>query len=320
MAGVTLKRGVRALHGPVVATAARMCHVDPVGVGHFRNDDARDAYLATYDRALAAWPAAPTTSHVETAVGTTCVHSLGPRSGSPIVLLHAIAVASPMWFRAVGALSERHPVYALDTITDAGRSAQREAIDDAAGMAGWLEDVLAELELDRVHLVGLSYGGWLALNQAQHAPDRLTSVTVIDPPGAIGSAQVKPMLGMVPDALRAKFGKSDVALRRLIARLNNGTPPPEPVLELAMSGLRAYKSRAPRPKRISDDDLRSISTPTFLMLCDASPVNHARRAEQRATECMPQVTVTVVEGGHMLPVEHSADFTSRVLEFVDAEQ
>jgi pimeloyl-ACP methyl ester carboxylesterase len=288
-----------------------------VGVGGFRSDAARDAYLAAYDQAMAAWPATPAHQEIEHRFGTTYVQSLGPRTGSPIVLLHAIAVSSPMWYRAVRALAEHHPVYAIDTVTDVGRSVQRASIDHSSDMAVWLDDVLERLELSQVHVVGLSYGGWIALNQAQRAPQRLASVTAIDPPMALGSAQIRSMLSMIPDALRAKYGKSDAALHRMLARLNNGVLPEEPVLSLATSGLRTFKSRTPRPERLSDDDLRSITTPTLLLLGAASPVNHAPRAAQRARDLMPDVTVDIVEGGHMVPVDNSDDFTNRVLAFVD---
>jgi pimeloyl-ACP methyl ester carboxylesterase len=297
---------------------ARYGTVRIVGVGRFRSDGARDAYLRVYDRAMAAWPTAPAAAHVESRFGVTYVQSLASRKGSAIVLLHAIAVSSPMWFRAVGALAEAHPVHAIDTITDAGRSAQRAPIDDGADMAAWLDDVLSALALDGIHLVGISYGGWLALNQAQRAPGRLASVAVIDPPSAIGAAQVRPMLAMVPDAARAKFAKSDVALRRLLARMNNGAEPPQPVLDLAIAGLRSFKSNAPRPKKLDDDELHSVRTPTLVLLCEHSPINHPRRAAERARRLIPDVDVEVVAGaGHMLPVEQSREFTSRLLAFID---
>jgi pimeloyl-ACP methyl ester carboxylesterase len=290
-----------------------------MGIGHFRSDEARTSYLAVYDRALSEWTTAPTGRQVETPAGETYVQLLGAPAGSPIVLLHAIAVSSPMWFRSIDALAERHPVYAIDTITDPGRSVQRAPVGDGADMASWLDDVLAALELDHVHLVGLSYGGWIALNQAQRRPARLSSVTAIDPPSAISGSPIRPLLGIVPDALRAKFGKSDPALRRLLARLNNGELPADPIPDLAIAGLRLFKSEAPRPKHLTDDELRSITTPTLLLLCGASPVNDARRVAERAGSLMPNVKVDVVEGaGHMLPVDDSAGFTSRVLGFVDS--
>jgi pimeloyl-ACP methyl ester carboxylesterase len=295
----------------------RAWHGRIVGIGRFRNAEARDAYLTVYDRAMAAWPATPTARHVPTRFGSTYVQSLGPSTGSRIVLLHAIAVASPLWYAAIGLLAEHHSIYAIDTITDAGRSAQVTSVGDGGDMALWLDEVLAAVELERVHLVGLSYGGWLALNQARRAPGRLASVTAIDPPNAIGAARMQPMLAMIPDALRAKFAKSDPALRRLLARLNNGTLPPEPVLDLAIAGLRTYKSKAPRPKRMSDDEFRSITTPTLLLLCEASPVNNARQAAARAN-LLPNVEIDVIAGaGHMLPVDQAEDFTTRLLAFVD---
>jgi pimeloyl-ACP methyl ester carboxylesterase len=104
----------------------------------------------------------------------------------------------------------------------------------------------------------------------------------------------------------------------LLARLNNGVEPPEVVRDLAIAGLRTFTSKAPRPKRMRDDELRSIATPTLLLLCEASPVNRARQASERAARLMPNVKVAVVSGaGHMLPVEQSEDFTSRLLAFVD---
>ena len=33
------------------------------------------------------------------------------------------------------------------------------------------------------HLVGFSYGGWIAMNQAIRAPGRVASVTLLDPAG-----------------------------------------------------------------------------------------------------------------------------------------
>jgi pimeloyl-ACP methyl ester carboxylesterase len=210
-------------------------------------------------------------------------------------------------------------VYALDTITDAGRSVQKTPVVDAADIANWLDDVLAGLALGAVHLVGLSYGGWLALNQARHSADRLSSVTAVDPPGVFGAARIGPMLAMVPDALRAKFAKSDAALQRLLARLNNGVAPPEPVRDLAIAGLRSFTPEQPRPKRFTEADLRAIATPTLLLLCGASPVTRAPRAAERARRLIPNVDVEVVaDAGHMLPVEHTTDFTNRLLAFVDA--
>ena len=278
--------------------------------------------MTAYDDALAHWPTPPTELEVETRYGTTHVLATGSASGTPIVLLHGMAVSSPSWYADIAALSEHHPVYAIDTITDAGRSIQRSRVRDGADLARWLDDVLAALELSTAHLVGLSYGGWLALNQARHSPGRLASVTAVDPPGAIGRAQGRFLIKILPDSILA-LAKSKKALYRLLRRLNNGTEPGQPLLDLSVAGLLTFRAKQPYPKRMSDDDLGAIRTPALLLFCECSPVNHARRAAERSRQCISNVTTLVVpDAGHMLPVEKPELFTSTVLGFtrdVDAE-
>jgi pimeloyl-ACP methyl ester carboxylesterase len=286
-------------------------------LGRFRDDVARRRFLTAYDNALAAWPTQPSQFDVETRCGTTHVLATGPESGTPIVLLHAVAVSSPSWFANVAALSADRPVYAIDTIGDAGRSAQTSRIRDGDDLSLWLDDVLAALDLDRAHLVGLSYGGWLALNQARRLPGRLASVTSVDPPGALGRASGAFVIKILPDSLLAKFAKSDKALYRLLRLLNNGTLPAQPLLELSVAGLRTFRARLPYPKRMSDDVLRTLDTPTLLLFCERSPVNHAQRALERSRQLIANVETEVIpDVGHMLPVEMPEVFTTRVLRFI----
>ncbi len=285
-------------------------------ISRFKGETERALYMTAYSRALAAWPTAPVQLDVATRYGTTHVHSLGSTEGVPIVLLHAVAVSSPLWFANAGALGAHHPVYAIDTVTDAGRSVQTAAVRDGADMAAWLDEVLATIELGHAHLVGLSFGGWLALNQARRMPDRVVSVTSIDPPGAIG--RMKMNVDFLPDAAMAMFAKSDPALHRLLKKLNNGKLPPEVIVDLSVAGLRNFVLKQPFPKRMSDEELASIACPTLLMIGDRSPVTNAARAIERVQRLMPNVQVEVVpDAGHMIPVEHGSQFNDRVLRFID---
>jgi pimeloyl-ACP methyl ester carboxylesterase len=286
-------------------------------IGRFRDDAARERFLTAYDHALASWPAAPTHLDVETGYGPTHVLSCGSGPGGPIVLLHGVAVSSPSWFASVGALSETHRVFAIDSIGDAGRSTQTAPVRSGDDMSRWLDEVLAGLGVDRVHLIGLSYGGWLALNQASRSPDRLLSVTAVDPIGAIGRPSTAFMIKIVPDSVLA-LAKSDRAIHRLLRRLNNGTTPAQPLLDLSMTGLRSYLGKQPFPKRLTDDDLRAIVTPTLVLLAERSPVNRVHQAVARARDLLANVETDVVpDTGHMVPVERPALFTDRVLRFID---
>lgn len=290
-------------------------------ISRFRDDAARSKFLTAYDNALAAWPAPPAQLDVDTRYGTTHVLSCGASTGTPIVLLHGVGASSPTWFANVARLGENHPVFAVDTITDAGRSLQTARIRNRADLALWLDDVLAglesaRLELARVHLVGLSYGGWLALNQAVRSPERLASVTSVEPPGAI--ARMKVNLKMMPDGVLAKFAHSDAALHRLLRMLNNGAVLAQPTVDLATAWFRTFVLKQPFPGRLNDDELRSIRTPTLLLFGERSLVIDAARATDRARRLVANVDAEVVaNSGHMLPIEKPDAFTSRLLAFID---
>ncbi len=286
-------------------------------IGRFRNDRARERYVTAYGNALEAWPTRPTELDVDTRYGSTHILAVGPTSGSPIVLIHAVAVASPSWYPNIAALAADHRVYALDTIGDVGLSTQIASVRTAADMAAWLDEVLAALDVRGGHLVGLSYGGWVALNQAFRAAERLASVVSVDPIGAIGRAHGTFLLKILPDSILASVAKSDHALYRLLRLLNNGTTPVQPLLDLSVAGLRTFRGKQPYPRRMSDDNLRRIRTPTLLLFCERSPVNHASRASQRSRDLIGSVVTEVVPtAGHMLPVEQPALFTDRVLAFI----
>ncbi len=288
-------------------------------IGRFRSPAAESRFLAAYDRALGSWPTAPEQLDVDTRYGPTHVLSCGGSTGVPIVLLPAIAVSAASWFGNVAALGAHHPVLAIDTIGDVGRSKQTTPIRDASELASWLDELLRELGARRVHLVGLSYGGWVALNQAVRVPDRIASVTSVDPPGAILRPRAKLMIQIAPDAILATVGKSDRALIRMLRLLNNGSVPTQPLLDLSVAGLRTFRGKQPPPRRLTDAQLSSIRIPTLVLFGSHSPLTNSARAAERLRHLVADVEVEVVpEGGHMLPVEKSDLFNHRVLQFIDA--
>jgi pimeloyl-ACP methyl ester carboxylesterase len=100
--------------------------------------------------------------------------------------LHGIGGASLMWapYVAAGGFGG-HPLMAIDTTGDVGRSRHDLAFKGRDDVARWLHDALAGLGLPRAHLVGASYGGWLALNLALRHPGDAASLTLVEPAGLI---------------------------------------------------------------------------------------------------------------------------------------
>ncbi|MER7585060.1 alpha/beta fold hydrolase [Kitasatospora sp. NPDC097691] len=287
-------------------------------VGHFVSEAARAKFLEAYDRAMELWPSPRQEFDVETAYGSVHVHRYGVATGEPIVLLHGHAGHPSNWYPQVAALGERHPVYAIDTLDDPGRSVQRAVAAGSEENAAWLGEVLAGLGLERVHLVGVSYGGWLALNQAIHAPERLASVAPLDP-GGIEKVPARFYLGMIgglfgmlaPRPLRPAVG-------RLLA--NPALSAPREMIAPLMLGMRGYKPGGrPAARPFTDEELGSIELPALVLVGRRSALLRPRRVVERVTRLIPGVRAEILDrAGHGLNLERPDVVNERLLGFIGA--
>jgi pimeloyl-ACP methyl ester carboxylesterase len=151
-------------------------------IGGFPDERSKAAYHQVYD-ALLEWPLPSEDLIVTTTFGPTYVRKSGSGDGIPLVLLHGVLATSLSWQAYVGELGRNHTVYAVDSIGEPGRSTLTRPMTDAQANAGWLGEVLDGLGHDRVHLAGISRGGWLALNLGLRDPRRVKSITAFDPRG-----------------------------------------------------------------------------------------------------------------------------------------
>ncbi|GAA2033193.1 alpha/beta hydrolase [Catenulispora yoronensis] len=287
-------------------------------VGHFVSEEARAKFLEAYDRAMELWPSPRRAVDVETSYGTVHVHCYGPASaaGEPIVLLHGHAGHASNWSPQIAALGEHHPVYAIDTLDDPGRSVQRVVATGSEENAAWLGEVLSGLGLDRVHLVGLSYGGWLTLNQAIHSPERLASIAPLDPggiekvPARFYFHMIAGLFGMLaPRRLRPAVG-------RLLA--NPALSAPREMIAPLMLGMRSYRPKTrPAARPFTDEELASIALPTLVLVGKRSALLRPRQVLKRVTALIPGVQAEIVEhAGHGLNLERPDLVNERLLRFI----
>jgi pyruvate dehydrogenase E2 component (dihydrolipoamide acetyltransferase) len=103
-------------------------------------------------------------------------------AGPPVVLLHGFGADLNNWLFNSDKLAERRRVYALD-LPGHGESAKDVGAGDLAALVDALAGFLDTVQSDRAHLVGHSMGGAVALRYALDHPDRVASLTLVDPAG-----------------------------------------------------------------------------------------------------------------------------------------
>ncbi|WP_433236289.1 alpha/beta fold hydrolase [Streptosporangium sp. CA-135522] len=99
-------------------------------------------------------------------------------SGPAVVLIHSLGVDWRMWRPVMDRLSAGRRVFAYD-IRAHGSAAGAPAPFTMADTARDVVGVLDALDLERVHLVGLSLGGAIAQVVAVSRPDRLESLALL---------------------------------------------------------------------------------------------------------------------------------------------
>lgn len=277
-------------------------------VGHFVSRTGFARYLDAY---RAAAPAFAAQFDVPTGLGAVRVYRYdGPVDRTPVLLLPGRGSGSPMWRTNLASLVAQRTVFSLDLLGDAGLSVQSGPIADAADQARWLDEVIAGLGLSRVHLLGVSMGGWLAVNAAVRTPDRIASIMVLDPAMTFGNIPAKAVIASIalvvprfPGGLR----------RRVMSWLAGGAPVDEtlPEAELLDASATGFVVRQPAPRVFDDDALRAVALPVLAIIAGRSVIHHPARAADRARRLLATGQVELwPDASHAV----SGEFPDRIAE------
>lgn len=237
--------------------------------------------------------------------------------GEPVLLLHGFAVNSDLNWRLPGitaVLARQFRVIALDLrghgLSDKPHSTDQYGLE----MVKDVPRLLDHLHIEKVHLVGYSLGGFIALKAAALYPQRLRDLTLI---GAGWERRENSAflhaLDDFADALKA--GR---AIGPLIARLGPGHPPvglAHTVVNRIMTGFFSDKQaladliRSLPALTLSEQDLRSLAMPVCAIIGTRDPLRSSAEALQGR---VPDFTLVLLAGaGHITAAGRSE--TRRVL-------
>ena len=103
-------------------------------------------------------------------------------AGPPLALVHPLGGGIVVWRPVIGQLAREREVVAMD-MPGFGRSpaAGDGFLPTPANLAAEVAELLAELEIERPHVAGISLGGWVALEMAKAG--NAASVCAISPAG-----------------------------------------------------------------------------------------------------------------------------------------
>jgi pimeloyl-ACP methyl ester carboxylesterase len=291
----------------------------------FISSGAKRRYLQRYDARGKDWPVAADCLTVETSYGPTFVRASGPEQGPALVLLPSASATSLFWEPNVAALSANYRVFAVDNIYDFGRSVYHRPLRSAQDFIAWLDSLFDALQLEKVNLMGLSYGAWIICNYARLRGSRVSKAVIISPPATLfplppawawyGITALIPHRFFLRNMLNWMFPEltqtKDQAKRRLL----------EELFEDAYTGLRCFKLKmVPAPTVLSDEELGQIEVPALFLVGDQEVLYPAARAVERLHQVAPRIQTEIIpRAGHDLTLVQAELVNGKVLEFLRAD-
>jgi pimeloyl-ACP methyl ester carboxylesterase len=253
---------------------------------------------------------APAEERLELAGGR--VHLFRGGAGEPLLFLHAAGGAGA-WLDFHRLLAGSFDVIAPDHPGFGGSDdfPDAEAVDD---LVFHYLDVMDALGLERPHVVGASFGGWIAAELAVTAPHRVASLVLLSPAGLrLPDHPVPDIFLMPPDQLVATLFQHPPPA---------GPPSATPDIDAILAAYRDQTALArfcwspylcnPKLER----RLHRITAPTLVVAPAQDrliPVAHARRYAER----IPGARLAEIgDCGHAMYVERPAEFAAVTIDFV----
>ncbi|MCP3404839.1 alpha/beta fold hydrolase [Bradyrhizobium sp. CCGB01] len=259
------------------------------------------------------------------------LHYIELGQGTPVVLVHGTLEDYRTRDGQLDALSKGYRLISYSRRYHYPNEWPKDATDFSVTIhATDLAAFIKALNLPPVHLIGHSYGAFIAFLVARDHPGVIRSLTLGEPP-------MMPLLKTTPegDALLAaaitrsiatgeafKQGNDEEGVRRFVnGVLGEGSYEklPPPVLKRVMDNARELKGESSSRDLFPPttcEDVQKLKAPTLLLDGERSP-KMFRVINDRLEHCLPSVErATIPAASHQMEVENAQAFNEKVLEFI----
>lgn len=248
-------------------------------------------------------------------------------SGDPMLLIHGITTYSFIWRKLLSALQEKFDVIVVD-LFGCGRSDMSLDMSYAIrDHAKYLVELLDQLQLKKLHLVGHDVGGGIAQRMAVAQPERFYDMTLINSV-AYDFWPVQPIIAMRTPIIRQfamatlDWGTFRLIVKRGLYYKDHLTD------ELMALFWEPFKTREGRKAFLHfakalnnndlleiEDQLRELRMPVHIIRGDADPYLSREISDRLAAE-IPDSQLTIIpDGSHFIQEDAPEELTMLLIGF-----
>jgi 3-oxoadipate enol-lactonase len=239
----------------------------------------------------------------------------GPRTGTPILLLHGFPLDHAMWRDVEGALSGAGLRVLAPDLRGMGRGPLGKGPGSMAAYAGDVLRLADRAGLRRFALAGFSMGGYVAFEVARRAPERLLGLALVDTRMEADSEG-----GRAAMMEKVRQQGAQALVDAMLPKMLTKDAPAEAVERVRAAMLRtpvegavhALEAMAARPD--SAGTLRGLRCPVLVVVGDQDAITPPDAARAMA-QANPGARLVVVPGAHLTPVESPGAVSAAMVEW-----
>jgi 2-hydroxy-6-oxonona-2,4-dienedioate hydrolase len=274
-------------------------------VSIYRDDEGRRKMASWYDHFLGQLRRPVSFVTVPTAWGDTNVLCTGPEGAPPLLCLHGAMGSAPSALSQCQALADDFRVVFPDTVGQPGRSAETYLPIRGHAYGRWAAEVLDGLDLPRARVLGGSMGGFIALDLARQAPERVEALALWVP-GGIANTGLADAVGLGLASLGCYLWPNPGRMRRLYDRIF--TDYDAAWFGMFSDGFANVRIDRRMPQLAKVGDFDALEAPVLVLAHERDQLFPAEAVVARARALFPSLAAAEVVPGmmHVTPIAGAA--------------
>jgi pimeloyl-ACP methyl ester carboxylesterase len=268
------------------------------------------------------------------------IHYVETGEGEPILLIPGAFSTYRHWNRIIPFLSKHYRLLCIDYLgvgdSDKPRSGFKYTIEEQADL---IAKMIETLQISKVHILGVSYGGAIALNLAARYPEKVDKIVSIEGNGINGNKHLKISYGPMEDLLRfpvvgevpigvIRSGLADKFVTKSVmgkAWKDLNEIERKEVMEIVSQNNRTasriswyHIARTLRTSRDFTEDAKTITTSILYLYGGSSDYHDMAKANATFLKAhLPNVEVLSIQDGiHDLQLQKPEEVARLILEFL----
>ena len=253
----------------------------------YKSEQGKKEILDLYEKKLGSLNIDYEYKTIPTRFGDTNMIVTGDATKPPIIIIHGSNGCAPVALETYKDLIDSFSVYAIDVLAQPNKSAETRLSmqDDSYGQ--WMNQIIDELELEKVTLAGFSFGGLVILKTLINNEHKIKEVFLSAPAYVVNGNPIKALIQFfIPMKRYMKTKKSKYLNRFLEAAFTERDDFAQQSSALVFTHFTMDFTSVPI---IKSSDASKIQTPITLIAAENDIIFPGRKMMKRAKKIFPSL-------------------------------